>query len=82
MVSRVQGAREDKRRLPRGFWPKTGVSGCWDFLTYKDQGHIVVTMEESGGDEVLVAWGGGVVYTMRGGGKRRPEGNCRHLLKE
>ena len=67
MVSRVQGAREDKRRLPRGFWPKTGVSGCWDFLTDKDQGHIVVTMEESGGDEVLDAWGGrGGLHDDRG----------------
>lgn len=50
MVSRVQRAREDKRRLPRGFWPKTGVGGCWDFLMDKDQGHIVVTKKESGGD--------------------------------
>ena len=59
VVSRVQRARENKRRLPRGFWPKTGVGRCWDCLTDKDRGHIVVTKEESGGGGVLGALGTG-----------------------
>lgn len=71
VVSRVQRAREDKRRLPRGFWPKTGVGRCWDCLIDKDQGHIVVTKEESGGDRVLGAWcvWGGGLQDERGPGK-------------
>lgn len=31
LASRGQRVRQDRRRLPRGFWPKTGVGGCWVF---------------------------------------------------
>lgn len=78
---RGPGGQEEtaKGSCPRLGWAIAGI--VW---IDKDQGHIVVTKEESGGDRVLGAWcvcvGGGGLQDERGG-KRRQEGNCRHLLR-
>lgn len=84
MVFRLQRARGGQEETAKGVLPKT-VGCCWDCLIDKDQGHIVVAKEESGGDSArclrVWEWVGRGLQDERGR-ERRQEGIVDTSLKE